>query len=415
MARNKATTLETAFATYTLGEVLGEGGAGRVLAATDESERSWAVKLLAANRSTSERRKRFKNEILFSERTRHPNVVPVIDHGVVQLPDGATPFYVMPRYASSLRGVMVRLGDPAHRLRCFDQVLSGIEAAHLVGVVHRDIKPENILCDGDATTFVVADFGVAHFSDEELYTAAETAPDARLANFLYAAPEQRVRGQSVDARTDVYALGLMFNELFTGVVPHGTAYRTIAESFSDYAWLDPLVEAMIRQRPEQRPDSIDAIKRALLAYKQDYVTRQRLDALQGTVVSTVTVTDPLAVAPPRLVDFEWANGQLTLILDRPVNPQWVRALQNIGSYSSVSGKRPDQFSFSENRARIAAEEHEVQPVINHFKNWLPSATTKYCEMLERDRRDAEKRERAQLRAEQEEIECQRRLRASIRI
>jgi serine/threonine protein kinase len=415
MARSKTITLETTFAAYTLAEVIGEGGAGRVFAATDEAGRPWAVKLLSASRATRERRKRFKNEILFSERMKHPHVVAVVDHGIAVLTDGPSPFYVMRRYAGSLRATMARLTDPIARLRCFEQVLSGTEAAHLVGVVHRDIKPENILCDAAVTSFVVADFGVAHFTDEELYTAAETAPDTRLANFLYAAPEQRVRGRTVDTRSDIYALGLLLNELFTGTVPHGTGYRTIAENSPEYAWLDPVVEAMLRQRPEDRPGSIDAIKRTLVAHKQDCVTRQRLDEIQRTVVPTTAVTDPLAETAPQLLDFDWARGQLTLILDRAVNPKWVTALHNMGGYSSVMGKGPQTFSFSDRQARVSAQEHEIQDVINHFKNWLPRATATYAQMLQRERRDAEERERAKLRAEQEELERQRRVRASVRL
>jgi serine/threonine protein kinase len=415
MARAKTITIETAFSSYTLGSILGEGGAGRVFVATDVSGRQWALKLLEAKRATTERRKRFKNEILFSQHTNHSNIVPVIDYGIAQLQDGPAPFYVMPRYVGSLRDLIKRPVDPQRRLRYFDQILSGIEAAHLAGVVHRDIKPENILFDDKTDNLVLADFGVAHFTDEELYTAAETAPDTRLANFLYAAPEQRVRGQNVDARADIYALGLLLNELFTGIVPHGTGYRTVAESLPDYAWLDGLVESMLRQQPDHRPASVDVVKRALIAHKQDYVTRQRLDELKKVVVPTTAVMDPLVDAPPTIVDFEWAKGQLTLILSQRVNANWVQALQNMGSYSSLWGKGPERFSFAENRARISAAEHEVQEIINSFKDWLPRATAKYRENLERERRDAEERQRAQLRAEQEELERQRRLRESVRL
>lgn len=415
MARAKTITVETTFSSYTLGDLIGQGGAGRVFVANDASGREWAVKLLDVNRATTERRKRFKNETLFGQHIKHPNIVPIIDHGIAQLQGGATLFYVMPRFVGSFRDVIKRSVDAQRRLLYFDQILSGLEAAHLAGVVHRDLKPENILFDEKTDSLVLADFGVAHFTDEELYTAAETAPDSRLANFLYAAPEQRVRGQVVDARADIYALGLLLNELFTGVVPHGTAYRTIAESVPDYAWLDGLVETMLRQQPSDRPGSVDAVKRALIAQKQDYVTRQRLDELTRTVVPTTAITDPLADSPPTIVDFEWAKGQLTLILSQSVNTEWVQALQKMGSYSSVLGKGPEKFMFAGNRARISAEEHEVQNIINYFKDWLPRATTKYREILERQRRDAEERQRAQLRAEQEELEHQRRLRESIRL
>jgi serine/threonine protein kinase len=75
-------------------------------------------------------------------------------------------------------------------------MLSGVESAHLRQIVHRDLKPENVLIDHDGV-LVVADWGAAHFGAEDLYKAAETKNDERLANFIYAAPEQRIRGQAV--------------------------------------------------------------------------------------------------------------------------------------------------------------------------------------------------------------------------
>jgi serine/threonine protein kinase len=116
----------------------------------------------------------------------------------------------------------------------FDHVLSGVEAAHLNAVIHRDIKPENIPLDRDTGSLVVADFGVAHFTDAELYTVVETGKHDRLANFVYAAPEQRARGQKVDARADIWALGILLNELFTGTLAIGNSYTTIGHVCPDF-------------------------------------------------------------------------------------------------------------------------------------------------------------------------------------
>jgi serine/threonine protein kinase len=80
----------------------------------------------------------------------------------------------------------------------FSQLLDGVEAAHLQQVVHRDLKPENVLHDTKSDQLTVADFGIAQFEEEELYTLIETTPNRRLANFQYAAPEQRNRGAAVD-------------------------------------------------------------------------------------------------------------------------------------------------------------------------------------------------------------------------
>lgn len=410
MSKRKA--LETAFTRYELLDVVGQGGAGTVWRATDPGGATVAVKVLAAERANAERRKRFKNEILFGERTQHPHIVRVLDHGITA---ESAPFYVMPLLDSSFRDRLGAVPDAATKLAYFDQVLSGVEAAHLQGVIHRDLKPENILFDRSRDAFVVADFGIAHFTDEELFTAVETSQHTRLANFLYSAPEQRTRGRLVDLRSDLYALGLMLNEMFTGEVPHGAGFKTVASVAPEYAWVDEVVVELLQQDPGKRPASVDAVKQQFIAKRQEFVIRQRLSSISQTVILAGDEDDPLALSPPRLVDFEWENGRLTLVLDRPVNPQWVQALQNMGSRTSLLGKGPEVFSFGGNRASVAARESEVQHVIEYFKGWLPSATTGYRDARARERAKAAEREEQRLRAEQEELERRQRLRSSIKI
>jgi len=90
------------------------------------------------------------------------------------------------------------------------------------------LKPKNILCDSAKNKFVVADFGIASFEEDELYTAVETQEGERLANFQYAAPEQKVRGRPVTFHADIYALGLILNQMFTGEILQGVGFKTIA-------------------------------------------------------------------------------------------------------------------------------------------------------------------------------------------
>lgn len=406
--------IETAFNRYELLDVIGEGGAGRVWQATDSAGSNVAVKILAADRATRERRKRFKNEILFCQRTQHQNIVTVLDHGVAASSAGSAPFYVMPLLERSSRTRLADTRDIVKRLTYFDQILSGVEAAHLQGVVHRDLKPENVLFDKSRDCFVVADFGIAHFNDEELYTAVETRSDARLANFVYAAPEQKRRGGTTDHRTDIYSLGLMLNEMFTGEVPHGAGFRTIASVTPDYAWIDHVVDSMIQQNPASRPESIDAVKRQFVAKRQDFVVRQRLSQISQTVVAVGEEDDPLVSDPPRIVNFEWSGGSLTLILSRAVNSDWVQALID-GRREAILGKEPDVFQFNGNRASVSVQDSDVQRIIDYFKSWIPPATEIYRERRARRRQEATERERARLQREQEELERQRRLREEIRL
>lgn len=109
------------------------------------------------------------------------------------------------------------------------------------------------------SSVVLADFGIAHFSEDVLLSAVETDNQERLANFSYAAPEQRVRGAKVGASTDIWALGLILNELFTGKLILGKGHELIASVAPDYVEFDDLIELMLRQSLEERP-AIGSIK-----------------------------------------------------------------------------------------------------------------------------------------------------------
>src|SRR5262249_38541747 len=162
---------------------------------------------------------------------------------------------------------------------------------------------------------------------EDLYTLVETRPGDRLANFLYAAPEQRSRGQAVTQTADIYALGLMLNEMFTGSVPGGQGYQTIGSVAPNYSYLDDLVTQMIQHDPANRPASIAVIKQELIGRRNDFVTLQQLNALKQQVIPVSELDDPLIDDPPRLVNWDHFIEKnkliVTLILSRHVNETWI--------------------------------------------------------------------------------------------
>jgi serine/threonine protein kinase len=181
-------SVETAFCEYKLTELLGEGGAGKVFGGTDSDGANVAVKLLT--NTTKDKRRRFKNEINFLQKNKHPNIVTVIDHGTTQLNGAVIPFYVMPRYDCSFMPT-IGLASPEETLNLYMQILEGVEAAHLQNIVHRDLKPENILFNRQRNVLAIADFGIARFAPDLLVTGVKTSPDQRMENFRYAAPEQQ--------------------------------------------------------------------------------------------------------------------------------------------------------------------------------------------------------------------------------
>lgn len=210
---------ETLSDTYSVTGVIGEGGSGRVFAVTDSAGEVYALKCLFPDLSTTQKRKRFKNEVDFCSKQWHQNVIQIKDSGLVEWENVKVPFYVMPYLPGTLRKLLEQRIAPTRTLPLFSQILDGVEAAHLLGVIHRDLKPENILYDPSRDRLVVADFGIAHFEEELLATAVATKAGERLANLSYSAPEQRTRGAKVDQRADIYALGLILNEMFTGGRP----------------------------------------------------------------------------------------------------------------------------------------------------------------------------------------------------
>lgn len=321
----------------------------------------------------------------------------------------------MRRYQSSLRPLMQKGISADGVLPLFSQILDGVEAAHLQGVVHRDLKPENILYDQDSKTLAIADFGIAQFTEDLLATLVKTDPAQRLANFQYAAPEQRTPGLPVGIPADLYALGLLLNEMITGTVPHGTEYRLISNVSKELSFLDEIVAKLRRQEPQERPASISELKGLIQRYQSEAISVQRLSRLSSTIISAEEIDEPLAHDPPRLVGFDWDEGKLTLTLDREVSDDWVNALHQMDSHSSVMGKGPGAFSFQSIKASVDAEEYEVQPIINHFKGWLPVATQKLKFLLKRAVQQQEAERKEQLRREREAEERRLRVMRSVKI
>jgi serine/threonine protein kinase len=185
----------------------------------------------------------------------------VLDWGLAEEGDTEIPFFVMPLFPTTL-GRMMRDGIPPDQVvHWFSKMIDGIVETHRLGVCHRDIKPKNILCDPSKDVLVVTDFGISLFAEPLLHTLVETSAGEKLANFDYAAPEQHRPGR-VDHKADVWALGLILNEMFTGQVPHGKGHKLIAEVMPTCGYLDLLVDRMMQASPDERPD-IGSIRDAL--------------------------------------------------------------------------------------------------------------------------------------------------------
>jgi hypothetical protein len=246
-------------------------------------------------------------------------------------------------------------------------------------------------------------------------TTVETGPTQRLANFMYAAPEQRVPGGNAGIPADIWALGLMLNELFTSQVPHGTEFEIIGKSHPDFGYLDTVVAKMMRQAPGERFESIAKVKAAIAAHHSEFLSLQKISKINATVILVGEVDEPLAHEPPKLVGADWAKGTLVLTLDRPVNHNWTGALYNMGSYGNVMGYPPRAFQFADREARVHCESNSVQQVVDHFKAWLPQATRTLKYNLENEARLQQSQLQEQLRRERVAEEERLRVNKALRI
>lgn len=410
----KLPPFETPFDTYNAISVIGEGGAGLVYEVRNSSGETFALKCLAPARVTADRLKRFKNEIAYCQNQDHPNIVKVLDTGAAILKGVKSPFYVMRRYTGTLRTHMHNL-QPAKALNAFAQLLNGVEAAHLANVWHRDVKPENVLWDETGDTLVLSDFGIAHFEVEEIYTAVETKAAARMANFIYSAPEQRVRGAQVDRRADIFSLGLILNELFTGEVPQGSGFKRVGAIHAEYSYVDDLVDLMIQQDPLKRPQTIEAIKKELIGRKNAFVALQKYDTVKKQVVSTATPAD---FDPITIVGLDYETGLLTLKLSRNVPPGWTQEFQQPrGGHSFIMGYEPERFQIRGDTATLSirADERLVQQVVDYAKNYVAAANRGYMQQQQEIATRREREERIALERAVAEAELRKNILKNIKL
>lgn len=303
----------------------------------------------------------------------------------------------MPFYPQTLRTLIAAKIGPQNVLPYFSQVLDGIEAAHFLGVWHRDLKPENILVDSTSSSVVIADFGIAHFVEDHLHTMVETKPATRLANFQYAAPEQKRVGALVDQRADIYALGLILNEMFTGDVIQGTSFRTIASTVPEWSYLDEIIDLMIRSLPEERPQRIDLVKQSLIASQNEFVSRQRLSSLSNKVIPRSQTDDPLVTDPLRILGVDADPKHLIFKLSGTPSILWQRVFQEIVGVQFYYGQSPKSVGFNEDNAWLPiGYPSQAQPLVDMFAKFLEKANRDYADRIHSKMLQEEAAERKKL-------------------
>lgn len=314
---------------YELGEVIGRGGMASVYRARDCSlDRDVAIKLLADGAS----RERFLVEARRTAQIRHPSVVEIFDvrpEVGLDTSDSGEAFLVMPLLEGE--SLQARL-DREHRLSPEETVAIGVEvcealaAAHAHGVVHRDIKPPNLFLLGPSSPekrkLKVLDFGVSKRMDGN---TLETQPGMLIGTITFMAPEQ-IRGEELDARCDLYSLGVVLYRCLSGKLPfergnvasmiHAHLNVTPPHLPGDdpvLARLDRVVQRLLAKSPEDRPSDALAT-RALLADALDGDAAPALDLPSAPVLPTLA---PLVMASPDLSPLEIGSPDLETRAERP--------------------------------------------------------------------------------------------------
>ncbi len=314
---------------YRLVRELGHGGMGVVYAAFDTRlERQVALKLLPARLTNDpERVQRFQREARTVSALNHPNILTIYDFG-----EAAGHFYIASEFVEgcTLRALVGDADVTLHRIiEVLIQVASALAAAHEAGIVHRDIKPENIMLRLDGYAKVL-DFGLAKLTplrnadfgsrnEEGAATLVSspadnphsafriphlTLPGTVMGTVNYMSPEQ-ARGQKVDARSDLFSLGVVFYELLTGHRPFaGATYNHVLVAILEQE-PPPLAQYL-----KAAPTGLQPLVNRLLTKDRD----ERCQTAQELLTDLKTLRDDLT-SEAKLQ--HRASDEQTLIMDAP--------------------------------------------------------------------------------------------------
>lgn len=268
---------------YEIIEELGRGGMGKVFKAYDHKiSEVIALKLIRPEISAQEKAiERFKNELKFTRRITHRHICRMYDLGEEDFL-----YYITMEYVAGedLKRFVKRAGplNAGKAVMIAGQICDGLAEAHRIGAIHRDLKPQNIMIDADGNAKIM-DFGIARFTEMERVTGS----GVMIGTPEYMSPEQAELGE-VDARSDIYSLGVVLFEMVTGKVPFEGATplslamkhkmeipRNVREWNPQVpAGLAAVIARCLEKDPAKRYSSADELKAALEGAGRDIPTAE---------------------------------------------------------------------------------------------------------------------------------------------
>jgi serine/threonine-protein kinase len=310
------------FAGHRIEGIAGRGGMGTVYRATHLAlDHVVALKVISPRLAADDAfRERFRSESRIAVSLRHPNVVPIHHAGeedgllfvTMDLVDGP-----------DLRGMLIAGGTlpPDRAIAIIEQVASALDVAHSRGLVHRDIKPGNILVERDSgDRAYLTDFGLAKRFDQGTDAGALTRTGAFVGTLDYVAPEQ-IRGDRVDARTDVYALGCVMYEAIAGKAPFADREENVAKIYAhlqdEPPWLpgdggtagslDEVIARALAKEPGDRYPSAGDLARAAAAATEGQEVLRSAERSVATGKAAPETGEPAAPQIPDTVSSEVAT------------------------------------------------------------------------------------------------------------
>jgi len=295
---DKALSANTTLSHYRIVSKIGAGGMGEVYLAQDTKlDRKVALKVLSDDfANDSQRMRRFVQEAKTASGLNHPNILTI--HEIEQV-DAihfiATEFIDGETLRQRMKNAPPKLGEV---LDVAAQIASALSAAHAAGIVHRDIKPENVMLRRDGIVKVL-DFGLAKLTerlppdsvDAEAPTSLNTDPGTVVGTAIYMSPEQ-ARGLQVDARTDIFSLGVLIYEMLAGRLPFegSNTNEIVASILSDRevtplarysrevpAELERIVSKGLRKNRDERYQTIKDMLLDLKSLKQELEFERKLE------------------------------------------------------------------------------------------------------------------------------------------
>jgi WD40 repeat protein len=246
---------------FTLLGKLGEGGMGVVyLAEQDRPRRRVALKLVRPDVAAPAALRRFEREAELLARLQHRGIAQVLAAGAVTVDGRERPYFALELVDGQTLTEHARELDLRARVELLCEVCAAVEHAHERGVVHRDLKPSNVLVDAQGQPKVL-DFGIARAVDADGRATLVTRTGELLGTLAYMAPEQLDGAATADARTDVYALGVIAYELLSGELPLDVRSLTVAAAARVVAEDEP--RPLGRVRAELKGDLETIVAKAL--------------------------------------------------------------------------------------------------------------------------------------------------------